>query len=393
MKKNVDLLGIIKATLGTFEHRQSFTPGMFVPLQPLLKDLGYTAAAIYIADDYPDRMHRVFGYGDDSPFPGLVIMNKRKSLHKELEQQVRDVPGVMTAQLFSHDRELGAIAVVHPTPRNAASREAFSVLVESLSVMAYIERIRKNDRREREEREIFFAQSLTSRLLVRDVPKIKHLRLGCEFERSLEAGGDFFDFVPGKDGSLLGFFGCCSGTGLRTVLEVTSIMRLIFKSIAVSDNLANILRAVNRYLVRDKRRAYQASLAAFHVDVKGRRLRLAKAGRLGMLICGPGVEVQNLTGPGSTFLGMIDKPEIHEDEYRFEPGQGLFAVTEGFYTSRNCQNHQPDMNWFFQAVEATLAKKRKIPLANAIFTDLTPCAGMDAQPAPSMLALSVEFLR
>ncbi|MCC8108427.1 MAG: SpoIIE family protein phosphatase [Planctomycetes bacterium] len=393
MKKNVDLLGIIKATLGTFEHRQSFTPGMFEPLRPLLAELGYTAAAIYITDDYPDRMHRVFGYGEASPFPGLVVMTKRKSLHKELENQVRDVPGVMTAQLFSHDRELGAVAVVHPTPRSAASREAFSVLVESLSVMAYIERIRKNDRREREEREVFFAQSLTSRLLVREVPKMKHLRLGYKHERSLEAGGDFYDFVPEKDGVLFGFFGCCSGTGLRTVLEVTSIMRLIFKTTAVSDNLADILRSVNRYLVRDKRRAYQASLAAFRVDVRRRRLRLAKAGRLGMLVCGPGVEVINLTAPGSTFLGMIDKPEIHEDEYRFEPGQGLFAVTEGFYTSRNCQKAHGDMNWFLQAVEATLAKKRKIDLANAIFNDLTPCAESETQPAPSMLALSVEYLR
>ncbi len=393
MKKMVDALTIVKETLGTFEHRQPFTPGMFEPLTALFRNLGYDSVALYIVEDYPDRMNRVAGYGGDRHFPEVVVLNRKKSLQEEMRELLKDVPNLMAQRLFSHERELGAIAVTCKNARTPQAEKDFAILAGSLSVMAFVERIRKNDVRERVERDIFFAQSLTSRLLVRTPPKVRHLRLGCEFIRSLEASGDFFDFVPKRDGSLLGMVGCCSGQGLRTVLEMTSIMKMVHVAMHDMHDLGEILCEVNQLLVKERRRAHQASLALFHVDINESKLRIAKAGRLGLLICGPGSSTEHITASGSTFLGIVDKPDIREEEYPFNPGQALFCVTEGFYHAKNMMGVAPSPHWFLRSLEEILErKKRPTSLAKVIFDCVNRENDHTVRPENSMLALSVEFM-
>lgn len=389
MADNVELLDIVQTALGTFDNRQSYTPGMFEPLKPLFRSLGYESVAIYIADDYPDRMRLVCGYGGEDFFPNYISKNGHSSLFEELRNNLKGAKGMLADRLFNHGRELGALVAITPDAGKRKTREAFRILVKSLSIMAYVERIRTNCRREREERDIFFAQSLTNRLLIREAPKIKGLRLGFEFIRVLEAGGDFFDFIPVDDG-VLGFVGSCSGKGLRTVLEVCHIMRTIHRTCHSQDSLPAVVKVVNDLLVHEKQRAHQASICLFRVDMKKRSLRLAKAGHLGMLLCGGDAGIQDISAPGATFLGMVPNPNIKEEVYPFAPGQSLFCVTEGLYSSRTVFNVKPQLHWFLQAVETTLEMKRKVPLANAVFTNLDEAADYNTRPTDSMLAVSVE---
>lgn len=391
MSEKNELLEVVQTALGTLECRQSFSPGMFEPLAPLFKKLGYESVAVYIADDYPDRMHLISGYGGGAWFPPYVALNGKGSLFDQLMVHLKHVPGVLAAKLFSHGRELGALAVTVADNGEARVRDAFQALVQSLSVMAYVERIRTNDHRERHERELFFAQSLTNRLLIRQAPTVKGLRLGFEFNRSLEAGGDFFDLMPvGRDG-LLGFIGCCNGSGLRTVLEVASIMREVHRACQGTDNLSEVLFQVNDLLVKETHRAHQASLCVFRVDTGDRTVRLAKAGRLGLLLCGPGGTINNISAPGGLFLGMAPKPKFREERFDFAPGQALFCVTEGLYSSLNVMNVKPQLHWFLSALETVLESRPKIPLVNAVFANLDSATDFATRPREPMLALSVEF--
>ncbi len=86
----------------------------------------------------------------------------RDSLFSSLCDRLKGNPNAMTAQLFSHGRELGAVAAMIKGDPTEDDREAFGVLAKSMSVMAYLERVRTNGVRERQERDLFYAQSLTS---------------------------------------------------------------------------------------------------------------------------------------------------------------------------------------------------------------------------------------
>lgn len=391
MRKDSDLLKIIQAALGTFDNRQSFTPGMFEALFPLFEQLEYKSVAVYIADDYPDRMHRVCAFGGDTHFPAHIVLNKFETLFEECEAKFKNDPSILVNPLFSHGRELGVIAVTHSDPEKTDVRSALAILAKALSVMAYVEFIRSNSYRERQERDTFFAQSLTNRLLLREPPKMRELKLGFEFIRSLEACGDFFDLIPEANGGIAGFIGSCNGQGLRTVMEVAGIMRSIHRASYSANNLSEIIKVVNELLVHEQHRAHQASLAVFKVDVKNQKLTIAKAGRIGMLLCGPGSDIENISAPGSTFLGMIEHPELTDEEYDFTPGQSLFAVTDGIYSARNIMNVQSQPHWFLESVQEVLKTRYKKPLANAIFDAVNKKADHTARPEHSLLALSVEF--
>ena len=386
------LLGIVQTALGTFEHRRPYSPGMFDPLEPLFRSLGYESVAVYITDDYPDRMHMASGYGGADWFPDRILLGGKKSLHEELRRHVSGVPGVMTASLFSHGRELGALAATTSAVDAPQTRDAFDVLARSMSVMAYVERIRTNGRRERQEREVFFAQSLTNRLLIRQTPKIKGLRLGFQFNRSLEAGGDFFDFVPTRDGGLLGFLGRCNGKGLRTVLEVCNLMRETHRSCHCCETPAETIRRLNDILVREKRRAHQASLCLFRVDTKNHRLHLAKAGHLGLFLCGPGQAVRDISASGGMFLGMISKLKIQDETLDFHPGHSLFCATEGVFSSSDGDGAQGSRE-LLRAMEEALAARRKVPLADAVFARLEDDGNSSQHTDEPKLALSVECVK
>lgn len=383
---------ICSATLGTFDKRQSFTPGMFEPLKPLFMALGYDSVAVYVCDDYPDRMQVVSGYDEKRVFPSFVAKNNNSSLLDALRDGVGHVPGVLLERLFNHNRELGALAVVHRNAEQQSVRFAFDTLAKSLSLMAYIERIRTNSRREREERDLFFAQSLTNRLLVQEVPEVEGLRLGSRHFRSLDAGGDFYDFLPTRNDTLIGYVGSCNGKGLRTVMEVVSLMRLLNKSINQTGDLAAVMHRLNRYLVEDKKRRHQASLCLFEIDKARCQVRLVKAGELGIALLDR-KRANNVSIHGGVFLGMIPDPKIQEEVFDFPPGSSLFCVTEGFYNSSiNCLSAPPQPHWFFRALEGTIGEELHAPLAEVIFDLVNNQVDFGTRALESMLSISVEHL-
>lgn len=391
MKHDADLLNIVQTVMETLERRQSFSPGMFEPLKPLFRSLGYESTAVYVSDDYPDRMLYACGYAGEQWFPPHVELNGKKTLYEKMLELVGEIPDMMVEPLFSHGRELGVIAATSPHAKTQTTRDAFKILAQSVSLMAYVERIRTNIQRERQEREVFFAQSLTSRLLIREAPRVKNLRIGFEFVRNLEAGGDFFDLAPTRDGGLMGFVGSCNGKGLRTVLEVCGIMRLIHREYHHMETLSDVVKRVNDYLVKEKHRAHQASLCIFKVDTATRRLRMAKAGRLGLVLTGPGKGMHNISAPGGSFLGMVDSIGVRDEEFDFRPGQAFFAVTEGFYNSRSIMDAQPRPHWFLDALADVVATRGGEPLANAIFEVIDQGSSLMNRHDDPMLAVSVEF--
>jgi serine phosphatase RsbU (regulator of sigma subunit) len=281
---------------------------------------------------------------------------------------------------------LGAIAAI-----GKGAVEDFDILAHLLSVMILIERGRRNYERERKERELFFAQSLANRLLLHRPPVVKNLRFDYQIVRTIECTGEFYDVIPHRQDNIFGMFGCCNGHGLRTVMAVNMLMREIRRFRESCHYLSEILRGVNSYLLQDGQRMRQASLCLFEIDTRERRLHMAKAGRLGIILGGQGIAAKNISASGSIFLGLNENPVIQDETFDFWPGHSILMATEGFYNSRNDPIVRPQLRWFLQAVENALARPPDsgVSLAKAMVDNLK--AATDYSPE-SMLTLSVESL-
>ncbi|MDR3077353.1 MAG: serine/threonine-protein phosphatase [Planctomycetota bacterium] len=369
--------------------KQSCAPeDLFESIEPLCLGVGLKSAALYLDDEYPDRMRRVFGYGERPWFPEHVVRDGKKSLLDTLRSQLDDIPGLLSARLGRQAGETGVFAAL-PAGRSLDPGK-FELLCGLLSLVAHVRRERSNFLRERQERGVFFAQSLTSRLLITQPPRIQGLRTDFRHIRSLEAGGDFFDLMPSRHGGLFGMMGCCNGMGLRTVLAVASIMREIHRSREFCPTLSEILLRVNDLLIRNRNRSHQASLCLFEIDAAGRELHLAKAGRLGIVLGGREGGIKNISASGGLFLGLMREPCLQDEVFPFRPGQGMICVTEGFYSARGDSPVKPQLRQLLQATEIALENRGGgDSLAKSVIDNLDLVA--DYSPK-SMLALSVEFL-
>ncbi|MDR1520908.1 MAG: serine/threonine-protein phosphatase [Planctomycetota bacterium] len=386
---NQELLDALRLVLKTIERWPSDPVKMFKPIEPLCRGLGLERAAIYFDDVYPDRMRLAFSYGDHLRFPTHIVQEEGRPLLDVFRNQCADIPGLVSARLRSHGHELGIFAGI--MKKGVAIPDELDILIHFLSLMAFVERGRRNYQLERQERDIFFAQALASRVLFTPTPRIPNLRLDVHFIRSLESSGDFYDFMSSGRSGLFGMIGCCNGRGLRTTLEMTSIIREIHRTRETRRNLSDILLRVNDLLVLERRRAHQASICLFEIDAGRRRLHLAKAGRLGILLVGRKTGVKNISASGGLFLGLMENPAIQDETFDFLPGQALLCVTEGFYSTRDKGKAEPQLRWLLQTVENTLEfmDYEKDSLATAMAVNLETAVKHSPE---SMLTLSVEFL-
>ncbi|MDR2391243.1 MAG: serine/threonine-protein phosphatase [Planctomycetota bacterium] len=381
---NKTLLDMLRLVLDGVEWLCPRPADMFRPMEPFFRAMGMESAIIYFDDDFPDAMQNVFSYGDTSVFPDRVVRSETATLMESLRRQMKGVPGFIADRIRVNRRELGAIAAIGKDPV-----ENFDILVHFISLMSLIERGRRNFQREREEREVFFAQSLANRLLLHRPPEVKNLRFDCQFIRSLECSGEFYDVIPRREDDIFGMFGCCNGHGLRTVMAVNMLMREIRRFRESCRHLSDVVRGVNAYLLRYGHRMRQASLCLFEIDMRRRRLHLAKAGRLGIILGGAGIEVKNVSAGGGIFLGLYEDPAIQDETFEFRPGHSILMATEGFYHSRNSPTVRPQLRWFLQAVENAMARSPDsgVSLAKATVDNLK--AATDYSPE-SMLTLSIE---
>ncbi|MDR0362305.1 MAG: SpoIIE family protein phosphatase [Planctomycetota bacterium] len=377
---------LISSALATIENSEIFSPGIFDNTRQLLANGGFASAGIYLVDDYPDTMRLVTRFGHESrTFPEQVPIVDPNRLAPELLDCIGPRPGLSTHPLFTHGRYLGAVAVIGPEPG-----KSFLSIIKVMSVLAYIEIVRANTQRERMEKEVYFAQSLTNRLLMRPVPQSKHFRAGYELWRSLEVGGDFFDFVPVKDGRMYAFIGRCSGQGVKTVFEMVEIMHHIDRCFVGMESMTEIAHQVNEHLVQIKKRSHLASLCLLEFNPLSRSMRLVKAGNFAMTIIRPDSYrmISDTSGP---ILGMVKDLEMEEEIFEFKPGWALFCATEGITTIRDSLDQSLPASVVAKTVENTMRERPVKALINEAFERIRLMC--DNSPVhDAFAAISVEFL-
>ncbi|MDR1613610.1 MAG: SpoIIE family protein phosphatase [Planctomycetota bacterium] len=381
---------ILASALAKVDNGEIFSPGIFNDSKALLMKNGYDAAGIYLLDDYPDAMRLVSRYGYEAQtFPELVPVANPGKLDFELLERIGSRPGLTVHPLFASGRHVGAVALIR-LESSGASSKALQSIIGVISMLAYIEIVRANCRRERLEREIFFGQSLSNRLLRRRIPESKHFRLGYELWRSLEVGGDFFDFVPVNDGRIYAFIGRCSGKGLKTVLEMVEIMHQIDRCFVGMESMADIARQVNEHLIRNKKRSNLASLCLLEVDPVKKTVRIIKAGSFALAILRPD-SIQTISINHSLFLGMIGDLELREEVYEFNPGSAVFCATEGINTIRDVLDQALPATLITDTVADSLRNKPLKALINEAFERIKVMC--DYSPVhDSIAAISIEFL-
>jgi sigma-B regulation protein RsbU (phosphoserine phosphatase) len=146
-----------------------------------------------------------------------------------------------------------------------------------------------------------------------------------------ETGGDYFDFIPMRDGYLGIAIGDVSGHGLRCALVMAEVRAYIRAFAATSLDVGWILTRVNRALSRDLEHGDFVTMLLVRLDPEGRSLAYANAGHLppGYLLSRTGEVASALTATGPPLGVLSDYEYVCGDVMPVGGEQLLLLMTDG----------------------------------------------------------------
>jgi len=176
------------------------------------------------------------------------------------------------------------------------------------------------------------ADALQTSLLprqVRQVPGTEIAAAHMAATNATEAGGDFYDVYPSRDGWGVAIGDVC-GTGPDTA-AVTAAARHAIRALAHLDtDPTAVLRGINDIMLTEDFGGRFVTADAGHLSWRDGRLHLSlsSAGHPGPVLLRPDGRTQVLNGGGLP-LGIFPDAEPAAQEVELEPGDLLFLYTDG----------------------------------------------------------------
>jgi serine phosphatase RsbU (regulator of sigma subunit)/PAS domain-containing protein len=234
------------------------------------------------------------------------------------------------------------------------------------------------------------ADALQTSLLPRKVRQIPGTEIaGAHVAATMaaEAGGDFYDVYPSRDGWGVAIGDVC-GTGPDTA-AVTAAARHAIRALAHLDSdPAAVLRGINDIMLTEDFGGRFVTADAGHLGWRDGRLHLslASAGHPGPVLLRPDGRTQVLNGGGLP-LGIFPDAEPATQQVDLEPGDLLFLYTDGLTSACG-----PDLVQFEERLTDELAALAGKPAAVLVSrmrdVVLELCQG-DLRDDVTMLAVAV----
>jgi hypothetical protein len=197
-----------------------------------------------------------------------------------------------------------------------------SVLV--IFLMRFTEQQRENVRMADDMRQAREVQHL---LIPQHLPSFPGWLIESEYRPARQVGGDFFQVLPGNDGSLLIVLGDVSGKGLKAAMTVSAIVG------ALRDNNerqpAQVLAHLNRVLYGQI--AGFATCAVILI-AEDSSMVIANAGHLP-----PYRNGKELPAPDGLPLGVLVEAAYEERRYQLASGDRLTFISDGVVEARNAK--------------------------------------------------------
>jgi len=182
------------------------------------------------------------------------------------------------------------------------------------------------------EKELEVAAKIQSALLPAHAPRIDGFAVDALTVPARVVGGDFYDFVPLRDGRLALLVADVAGKGISAGLVMAYARSAARSAFSYTVSPHEALSALNEQLLRDFDRSTFVTMLCMVLDPRGRTLQVANAGHPPVLWChaGGGVEPLRLRGVA---LGILPRAKfetiLQETTVTLEPDDLVFAYSDG----------------------------------------------------------------
>lgn len=245
------------------------------------------------------------------------------------------------------------------------------------------ERLRLSYERIREqewlEREMDMAREIQQRLLPYCPTQLAGLE-SCTFAQpAIEVGGDFYDVIDLGDGKLGICIGDVSGKGLSAAFYMARITGMVRVLAPLMDSPGELLARLNTYLKEDlERHAFVTVIYAVY-DAREKRLSLARAGHLPVLVWTGADKTVHHIAPDGVGLGVPLASAFAVETLSLAPGDVFILNTDGINEAMNAEGQEFGDDRFDRIVATHAANTSATELLGAIMADVQDFVGETKQ--------------
>ncbi len=298
-----------------------------------------------------------------------VVENGQSVLTSDAQQDPRfasqtiilqGIQSVLAVPMSVDERHVfGIIYADSPTHQATFTSEHLNILTTLASVASIrVENASLLDERinrERMERELELATEIQQRFQPDGPPSVE----GYDFQgisfSCYEIGGDYYDFIPRHDGTMLVALGDVSGKGTSASLLMSSLHAAIHGQVAAKTPLGGLVTAVNVYLANNTPANRFITLFVAELDPATGRLTYINAGHNPPLI-GRSDGSLELVQSGGLPLGLMDFAEYETGHAQLNSGDVLFIYSDGVSEANNLNEDEFGMERLQNVISTNVAR-------------------------------------
>ena len=194
---------------------------------------------------------------------------------------------------------------------------------------------------ERKSKELEEARHLQLSLLPNDIPILDDLEISVYFTTATEVGGDYYDFLQTKDGTLIIALGDATGHGTKAGLMV-AIIKGLFKSLAEKSNIPEFF-SKSTEIIKDMKLG-NLFMSLLLLRIKNKTVTASAAGMPPILVYRSKEKmVESIVCKGMPIGAYKDFP-YETNEFKVETGDVILILSDGLPELFNDKKEMFDYN-------------------------------------------------
>lgn len=240
------------------------------------------------------------------------------------------------------------------------------------------------------EEELNLARQIQRTSLLSEFPLMPRCEVYAVYLPSKQVGGDFYDVVPGGDGTFLVAIADVSGKGVPAAL-LSSMLQAALRTQAESRApLSSVLGNINSLLYKSTSIHQFATFFLARIHPAALRLEFSNAGHNWPIVLRAGGG-RVLLQRGGTVLGILQDVDYEEDEIALAPGDRVVFYTDGVTEAANREYEQFGEQRVADCVEALPPGIGAREIAERLLARLHDFLG-DAEPQDDITILVLRAL-
>ncbi len=204
------------------------------------------------------------------------------------------------------------------------------------------------------ESELEMSQMVQRALLPQRAPVIQGLNVAAFSRPAQIVGGDYFDFVPFKDGGHGFVMADVSGHGVSAGMLMTSLQTAFHTLVPVLDSPLDVLERINHLYMHNINFTTFVTIFFGKLDPTTRMFTYANAGHNSayLLRADGQEELLHPTGPA---IGLMEGFLVRTEQVQLEPGDTLVLYTDGVTEAADHQGMQLGIDGLAKVVRENVA--------------------------------------